>query len=147
MRPHPFFLLASFLFGCSAPKGLEPEYYFPAEWEPHEAVWFSYNGNAIDTVLDKVVLSLLPSTFVVCVADDDGLAALTTARWDSLGIARDRYRMEVLGDRIMTGTVRDMGPIFLRQSDGKLAVLDADWNYYGDIENAIGSSAGLLARG
>ncbi|MBK8583213.1 MAG: agmatine deiminase family protein [Flavobacteriales bacterium] len=45
-----------------------------------------------------------------------------------------------------TGTVRDMGPIFLRQRDGTLAVLDADWNYYGDHENLVGSSAEMLAQ-
>lgn len=133
-------------WGCRTPTTEAPAYTLPPEWAPHEAVWFSYNGNAIDSVLDQVVLALLPSTFVVCVADDDSLAMRITTRWDSLGIARDRYRMEVLGDTIMTGTVRDMGPIFLRQRDGKLAVLDADWNYYGDMDNAVGSSAGLLAR-
>ncbi len=139
-------MLVALLVGCGAPQEELPEYVLPPEWAPHDAVWFNYNGNAIDTVLDQVVVALLPSTFVVCVADDDSLAMRTVARWDSLGIMRDRYRMEVLGETIMTGTVRDMGPIFLRQRDGTLAVLDADWNYYGDHENLVGSSAEMLAQ-
>lgn len=133
------------LSSCAGPEADTAAFTLPAEWEPHEAVWFTYNGNAIDTVLDEVVEALVPSTYIVCVADNDSLAAGIRARWDSLGIARDRYRMEVLWDSLMNGTVRDMGPIFLRERDGGLAVLDAGWNYYGDRDNLVGTTPRVLA--
>ncbi|MFZ1692276.1 MAG: agmatine deiminase family protein [Flavobacteriales bacterium] len=145
MRASETLLIASVLFGCAAPEKELPEYRLPAEWEPHEAVWFTYTGASTDTVLDKVVLAMDPGTVVVCAADNDSLARTIAARWDSLGIARSRYRMEVMGDSLATPAVRDAGPIFLRKRDGTLAVLDPDWNYYGDLENLVGTPEYMLA--
>lgn len=147
MRTLLAFLSVLFLFTCGVREDEVPEYVLPAEWDPHEAVWFTYGGNAPDTVLDKVVLAMDPGTFVVCAADNDGLARSIAARWDSLGIQRSRYRMEVLGDSLEAPTVRDAGPIFLRTRDGSLAVLDPEWNYYGDHTNIIESPSEVLAFG
>lgn len=133
------------LAACSSPKEEPPAYRLPPEWEPHEAVWFTYSGTAADTVLDKVVLAMDTATRVVCAADNDSLAATIVARWDSLGIARTRYRVEAMGEGLYAPAVRDAGPIFLRRRDGSLAVLDPDWNYYGDLENLVGTPAHLLA--
>jgi agmatine/peptidylarginine deiminase len=120
-----------------------PPYQLPPEWEPHEAVWFTYQGNAVDTVLDQVVRRMDADTRVVCAADNDSLARTIAARWDGMGITN--YRLEVLSDSLEGLCVRDAGPIFLRQRDGSLAVLDADWNYYGDHENVVGYSTAQLA--
>ncbi|MBK9274943.1 MAG: agmatine deiminase family protein [Flavobacteriales bacterium] len=133
------------LAACSSPKEEPPAYRLPPEWEPHEAVWFTYSGTAADTVLDKVVLAMDTATRVVCAADNDSLAATIVMRWDSLGIARTRYRVEVMGEGLYAPAVRDAGPIFLRRRDGSPAVLDPDWNYYGDLENLVGTPAHLLA--
>lgn len=138
-------VVASVLIGCGAPTPDRPEFTLPPEWEAHEAVWFTYTGTAPDTVLDQVVLEMDTATLIVCAVDGDSLAKTIMARWDSLGIAGHRYRMEVLSDSLSGPCVRDAGPIFLRQRDGSLAILDADWNYYGDHENVIGASEALLA--
>ncbi|HRD52651.1 MAG TPA: agmatine deiminase family protein [Flavobacteriales bacterium] len=133
------------LMACSTPERKMPGYLLPPEWAPHDAVWFTYTGSATDTVLDQVVLAMDASTMIVCAADNDSLAGTIAARWDSLGIPRSRYRMEVMGDSLYVPAVRDAGPIFLRTHDGTLAVLDADWNYYGDHGNVIGTPPRLLA--
>ncbi|MBK8340622.1 MAG: agmatine deiminase family protein [Flavobacteriales bacterium] len=138
-------LVACLFAACSAPRENPPEYVLPAEWEPHEAVWFTYGGNSPDTVLDKVALAMDKSVLLICAADNDSLARTIAARWESLGIARTRYRMEVLSDSLEAPTVRDGGPIFLRKRDGSLAVLDPEWNYYGDHTNMVGSSQTALA--
>ena len=132
-------------FACTQAEPPMPAFVLPPEWEPHEAIWLTYSGAPTDTVLDKVVLAMDPGTRVICAADNDSLARTIAARWDSLGIARTRYRMEVMGDSLATPAVRDAGPIFLRKRDGTLAVLDADWNYYGDLDNLVGSPEYVLA--
>ena len=145
MRPLLLLITTTLLFACDRHVVEQPAYTLPPEWEPHEAVWFTYSGAATDTVLDKVVLAMDASTRVVCAADNDSLAATIASRWDSLGIARSRYRMEVMGDSLYTPAVRDAGPIFLRERDGSLAVLDPEWNYYGDHDNLIETPEYLLA--
>ena len=112
MRPIICGLLASFLLGCSTPEISEPEYSFPAEWETHEAVWFTYAGAVMDSVLDQVVMAMDSTTLVVCATDYEELAASIRARFDSLGIARSRYRMEVMGDSLYVPAVRDVAPSF-----------------------------------
>jgi len=96
-------------------------------------------------VLDKVVLAMDTATLVVCAVEGDSVAKSIALRWDSLGIPRNRYRIELLSDTMPGPTVRDAGPIFLRQRDGTLAVLDPDWNYYGDHANIIETPPALLA--
>lgn len=145
MRPLITLALVPLLWSCNVPEVHVAERVLPPEWEPHDAVWFTYSGTSPDTVLDQVVLRMDSSTLVICAADNDSLARTIAARWDSLGIAPGRYRMEVLSDSLEGPCVRDAGPIFLRQRDGSLAVLDADWNYYGDHENVVGYSPAQLA--
>ncbi|HMQ75163.1 MAG TPA: agmatine deiminase family protein [Flavobacteriales bacterium] len=144
MRYRPLLFVVLFA-ACSSPRKEAPEHTLPPEWAPHEAVWFTYTGIAIDTVLDRMLMELDTTTLAVCVIDGDSIAQRIRARWDSLGIAPDRYRVEIAVDSLLSPVVRDAGPIFLRKPDGTLAVLDADWNYYGDLDNLVGSPDHLLA--
>ncbi|MBP9079850.1 MAG: agmatine deiminase family protein [Flavobacteriales bacterium] len=144
MRVPTALLCVHFLSGCVQEQRV-PEHILPPEWEPHQAVWFTYSGAASDTVLDKVVLAMDPGTLTVCATDNDSLAATIMARWDSMGIGRERYRMEVMGDSLFVPAVRDPGPIFLRTGKGGLAVLDAGWNYYGDLDSTSGMPTYLRA--
>nr|MBP6698291.1 hypothetical protein [Flavobacteriales bacterium] len=74
MRPLTALLFIPLVFGCSTQEREAPEYVLPAEWEPHEAVWFSYYGDVTDTVLDKVVLAMDTATLVVCAVEGDSVA-------------------------------------------------------------------------
>lgn len=130
-------LATALVVACSAPKQEAPEYILPPEWEPHQAVWFTYTGIALDTVLDHMLMQLDSSTLAVCVIDGDSIADRIRARWDSLGIPSDRYRIELAVDSLLSPVVRDAGPIFLSRREGGLAVLDQAWNTYGDLNNAV----------
>lgn len=130
---------------CAATKHEVPEFILPPEWEPHEAVWFTYTGIALDTVLDRMLMELDTATLAVCVIDGDSIAGRIRARWDSLGIPAARYRIELAVDSLLSPVVRDAGPIFLRKRDGGLAILDPDWTYYGDTANLAGETPGECA--
>jgi agmatine deiminase len=144
MRAFAFGIIALFV-ACHAPKDDLPEYILPPEWEPHEAVWFTYTGIALDTVLDQMLMQLDTTTLAVCVIDGDSIADRIQARWDSLGIPPSRYRIELAVDSLLSPVVRDAGPIFLLRRDGGLAILDPDWTYYGDTANLAGETPGECA--
>lgn len=135
------------LLGACAPGGSPkaPPFVLPPEWEAQEAVWFTYTGIALDTVLDRILMDLDTSTLAVCVIDGDSIADRIKARWDSLGIPPTRYRIELAVDSLLSPVVRDAGPIFLRKRDGSLAILDPDWTYYGDTANLAGETPGESA--
>ena len=144
MKNSLFFLLLLCLSACMEQRIAEtPPYFLPAEWEPHEAVWLSYYGMAADTVLDKLVAGLEPGSGIVCVVDGDSISRVVKARWDSLGIGRDA-RFLVMPDTLSSPVVRDAGPIFLRADTGGLAILDGEWNYYGDHESKSGIPAHII---
>ena len=132
MRSLIALLCVQCLCACNVRDAEVPAYVLPAEWEPHEAVWFTYGGNSPDTVLDKVALAMDQSVLLICAADNDSLAKTIATRWDSLGIPRSRYRMEVLSDSLAAPTVRAGGPIFLRKRAGSLAGGVPPWNIYDD---------------
>lgn len=144
MRAFAFGLVALFV-ACATPQEEAPEFILPPEWEPHETVWFTYTGIAIDTVLDHMLMQLDTSTLAVCVIDGDSIAGRIKARWDSLDIPPTRYRIELAVDSLLSPVVRDAGPIFLRQREGGFAILDPDWTYYGDTANLAGESPGECA--
>lgn len=135
------------LAACTAPAPEAPEYTFPAEWEPHAAVWLSYDGSPIDSVVDHMVRNMDPSTPVVCFIYSDSLLHLLWARWDSLGIDTAGHRFLTLApnDSLVMSVVRDVGPIHLRHRDGSLAILNYKFTSYGDFTNVWEQGPGNLA--
>jgi agmatine deiminase len=132
---------------CTTRPPEAPEYTFPAEWEPHEAVWLSYSGAAKDSVLDHMVRNMDPSTTVVCFIYNDSLLHRLWARWDSLGIDTMGHRFLTLAphDSLFMTAVRDVGPIHLRHRDGSLAILNYNFNNYGDFTNWWDPGPGFMA--
>lgn len=145
IRPLSALITSALIASCGEVVQDDRAYVLPPEWAPHEAVWFTYTGIAIDTVLDRMLMELDTTTLAVCVIDGDSIAQRIRARWDSLGIAPDRYRVEIAVDSLLSPVVRDAGPIFLRRRDGGLAVLDQAWNTYGDLNNEVRNSPAQLA--
>ncbi|MBX2979498.1 MAG: agmatine deiminase family protein [Flavobacteriales bacterium] len=132
---------------CSTSTPEAPEYTFPAEWEPHAAVWLTYTGDPMDTVVDHMVRNMDPSIPVVCFIRNDSLLHLLWARWDSLGIDTAGHRFPTLEphDSLGINVVRDVGPIHLRHRDGSLAILNYKFTSYGDFTNIRNQGPGMLA--
>jgi agmatine deiminase len=121
----------------------------PAEWEPHEATWIAWPHQradwpgkfaAIAWVYTEIVRHLHESERVRILVNDE--SSERRARRQLVHAAVDLGRVDFL--RFATNRVwtRDYGPQFVRGSDGRLVVLDWQfngWAKYPDwqLDNAI----------
>ncbi len=114
-------------------------YRMPAEWEPHAATWLSWpwrEGISFPGSFDRVLPTL--QAMVEALVESESVCI------DVCNGAHEAEAREVLGDvdlariafhRIPTNEpwCRDHGPIFLtRNADPKLAVVDWDYNAWGN---------------
>ena len=111
----------------------------PAEWEPHKATWLSWprrEGISFPDSFDRVLPALR-----------EMVAALTESEQVCINVCNGAHEAEALNvlkglplervsfHRIPTNEpwCRDHGPVFLRRdSDPKLAVVDWDYNAWGN---------------
>jgi agmatine deiminase len=114
-------------------------YRMPAEWEPHSATWLSWprrEGISFPGSFDRVMPTL--RAMVEALIESEQVCINVSSS------AHEAEAREVLGD-LPTGQIsfhlvptnepwcRDHGPIFLtRPSDPKLAVVDWDYNAWGN---------------
>ena len=104
---------------------------FPADWEPHEAVWLAWppedwvvNGESVRDAHCRVVCALLPRVRVVLLVNSaaeerDVRERVCRAALGSEACARLCCRVVPHTDIWM----RDFGPVFVRDSSGSEAVL------------------------
>src|SRR5437016_6379456 len=128
-------LLSRMVEGTPAELG----YRMPAEWEPHAATWLSWprrEGISFPDSFDRVLPALramvaaLIESEQVCINVGNG-AHEAEARAVLRGLSMERVTFY----RVPTNEpwCRDHGPIFLtRDSDPKLAIVDWDYNAWGN---------------
>ena len=142
LRGIPACLLALGLWSCGGAPNGEPvtgppseAFVFPAEFEPHRALWMAW-----PTYENKRGLPTEPLLIEIIRAAEGRVAIELLAQDDVEGGAiRDRFRREGVPDRHVTihsvphGDVwmRDMGPIFLRGDRGGLRIADFGFNMWG----------------
>src|SRR5437868_4824364 len=122
---------------CETPATLDQR--MPAEWEPHAATWLSWprrEGISFPESFDRVLPALramveaLIESEQVCINICNG-AHEAEARSILRGLSMDRITFYSIPTN--EPWCRDHGPIFLtRHRDPKLAVLDWDYNAWGN---------------
>lgn len=129
MRPLPFALLLLALAGCrSAPEALPHR--FPAEWEPHAAVWLGWHETARrDSVLAEMIRALQPHVPVRVLYRTDSMRRAGNALLLRLGV--DTARVGWVPNPHYSFWMRDPGPLFLETPEGKLNVANFRWAEYG----------------
>ncbi len=120
-----YFLISA----CTQDKG--KNFYMPAEFEPHEAVWMGWHGR--DTMAYPVACAmlkgLLPHVPVRIAADSDSLLKRCKEVLVREGIDTGLIQFYVMkGERFW---IRDHGASFLVDGNGNLAVADFNWSHYG----------------
>ena len=144
-RGTPLLRVCLLLFGLwscgEAPNGepvtspLGEAFVFPAEFEPHRALWMAWptyenkSGLSTEPLLIEIIRAAKGRVAIELLAQDD----------EEAGAIRDRFLREGVSDGHVTihsvphGDVwmRDMGPIFLRGDQGGLRIADFGFNMWG----------------
>ncbi len=116
----------------------ERGFHMPAEWEPHEATWLSWPHNLeswpgkfepVPAAFAEIVAGLCDYEEVRILAGSDELEASARAALRARGVEKASVRFF----RIPTNDawMRDHGPIFVVDGDGKLAMTHWGYNAWG----------------
>nr|WP_294902904.1 agmatine deiminase family protein [uncultured Lacibacter sp.] len=119
------------LFACKEQRPAE-EFYMPAEWEPHDAVWLGWekdSSRGYYPVVTTIIKALASNVTVKIAFHNDTILQKAKLYLASEGIDSTMYKTYIMpGDRYW---IRDHGAAFLINGKGELGVADFDWNAYG----------------
>src|SRR5262249_34254797 len=115
----------------TTPPDAPPRFHMPAEWEPHEATWIAWpherddwpgKFGPIPWVYVEIVRHLAQSERVRVLVEDSSAEAVVRSMLKRADV--NRRRVEFFSfptDRVWT---RDYGPMFAKDAEGQLAVID-----------------------
>ncbi|MCC5932081.1 MAG: agmatine deiminase family protein [Cyclobacteriaceae bacterium] len=110
----------------------DDKFYMPAEWEPHDAVWFGWEADSTKgfyPVVAEMVKTLTPHVTVKFAFDSDSLMQTAKKYLQRQKIDTSNIRFYVMpGDRYW---IRDHGATFLVNKNGELGIADFAWNHFG----------------
>lgn len=122
-------LCAALLQTC---RPISDQFYMPAEWEPHEAVWLGWESDTASGFypsIAQMIQAMKPNVTVKLAFDSDSLKQTAITRMRQLGVDTGGLRYYVMpGERYW---IRDHGAAFLVNEKGQLGVADFGWNTYG----------------
>jgi agmatine deiminase len=127
-------LFPAILFSCNIKDTGRPvdEFYMPAEWEPHEAVWLGWEKDSTQRFypsIGKIISTLQPHVTVKLAFDNDSLKQTAIVKLMELGVDTTGIKMYIMpGERYW---IRDHGAAFLVNGKGELGVADFSWDSYG----------------
>jgi len=129
MKQFVLLIIITSFFSC---KNKSENFYMPAEWEPHDAVWLGWEKDTTYRyypVVADIIKSLAPHVTIKMAFDSDSLFQTARARLRLFGIDTTMYKSYIMpGDRYW---IRDHGAAFLINEKGELGVADFAWNSYG----------------
>lgn len=129
MRCLPHLLLLFALTRCRSTTETPP-HRFPAEWEPHAAIWLGWHETARrDSVLAEMIRALQPHVPVKVLCRTDSMRRAGNAFLRRLDV--DTTRMEWVQNPHYSFWMRDPGPLFLETPEGKMKVANFRWTEYG----------------
>jgi len=108
----------------------EAEYYMPAEWERHEAVWVGWEvfGPFQQPVLNTIK-ALLPFVPIKIVVESRYSSQVVKEYLQMQGVDTAKIKFHVMRDNRVW--LRDHGATFLVNDNKELAVVDFRWTLYG----------------
>jgi agmatine deiminase len=110
----------------------EDNYYMPAEWEKHDAVWLGWQSDStlgFYPVVTEMIKTLTPNVTVKIAFDSDSLMQTAKSYLKRQQVDTSNIKFYVMpGDRYW---IRDHGAAFLVNNKGELGVADFGWNHYG----------------
>jgi agmatine deiminase len=125
-----FFIVLLFSTACSETRK-QDAFYMPAEWEPHEAIWFGWedDNTSFYPVISTVIKGLLPTVHVKIAVRNDSLLTTCKNYLQMHGIDTAAISFYQMDDERYW--IRDHGAAFLVNEKGELGVADFEWSLYG----------------
>lgn len=120
---------------CNQPILTENSFLYPAEFEEHESIWLAWPtyqyepGYPNEDVVLKIIESLAPYVSVDLMVQDKAEAEKVEAIFKAGNIPYDHVRFRLIPREDIW--IRDMGPIFLKNGQGKLKIADFGFNTWG----------------
>ncbi|PRP78658.1 hypothetical protein PROFUN_13491 [Planoprotostelium fungivorum] len=115
---------------------------FPAEWEPHEAVWISWpesevehlaiEGYSIEKTYHEILSELLSHVNVCIVVTTEEIGQRLTQRYERTTV----YRVKIFVIPKCSIWIRDFGPIFTVDDSQRAQITLFGWNHYGRVHLA-----------
>ena len=109
------------LFSC---RQKNDTMHMPAEWEPHSAVWFGWEEelHSLNSVSAEIIKIIAPKVKVKISVSSDSVLSVARKFMFEQGIDTSKLEFYILpGDRFW---IRDYGPTFLIDEEGKLGATD-----------------------
>jgi agmatine deiminase len=142
MRKISILVMSSFLlFYCfcfdavSTQEASLQDFSYPAEWEPHDAIWLGFRtideGIVHEPLLQQIITSLAPHVRVKVLVEDISLLPEGPTYFSRIGV--DPMRIDIVVQDPVDFWIRDPGPLFLVNPAGKLAVADFLFSNYADV--------------
>jgi len=138
MKTH---LCLLFLLAACRPA-TEPTHRFPAEWEPHSAIWLGWHETPRrDSVLAEMIRALQPHVPVRVLFRTDSMRRAGNGFLQKLGV--DTLKITWVQNLHYSFWMRDPGPLFLETSSGGLNVANFRWAEYGEpsVPEDLGQAA------
>lgn len=118
-------------------------YTMPAEWEPHDAIWMGFrteeSNKEFDTVTVAMIRALAPFVRVNLLLEKDTLFREGKGWFTQFGI--DTSRITIVRQDPTDYSYRDPGPVFVRNAEGQLAVVDFRYSNYGGHPDSLSERA------
>jgi agmatine deiminase len=136
-------LLLSWLVSTLSRAQTRPAYTMPAEWEPQDAVWMGLRTeetkNKFDTTTVEMIRGLAPFVRVHLILEKDTLFREGKSWFTQFGI--DTSRITIIRQDPTDYWYRDPGPVFVRNAESQLAVVDFRYSNYGAHPDSLSERA------
>lgn len=119
----------TFLLAAPAAKA-QDKFYFPGEWEPHDAVWLGWENFApFPPITVELVRAMLPTVPIKLIAPDDSTLGVAKKYLSRHNIDTTAIRFYVMPDNVIW--MRDHGGLFMVDGKGEMKAADFNWSTYG----------------
>jgi agmatine deiminase len=120
----------------------EPNYFLPAEWEPHEATWIGWPHNKLDWPGKFTPIPWVYSELVKYISRGEKVRIIVESKEHKLKAEKvlksndiNFKNVEFFHLKTNRGWTRDSGPIFIKNNENKVAEVNFKFNGWAKYSN------------